>query len=255
MTNDKVLEHWNQRARLAERAGSDDVIAKNLEINAISEYVKNGMKIAEFGCGNGMTAFEILNRYNVELACFDFSPEMIHSANKLAKQLKLKQKVSFEVADIRAEPKIQKKFDLIYSERMIINLPDWETQARAISYLTNLLEVGGKYLMCENSINGLENINKFRKSAGLDPISAPWHNLYLSDELVASLELKGARLVEVNEFSSSYYFLSRVVNAWLAKKEGKSPSYDAPVNQLAFEIPPFGDCSQGKLWVFEKTHD
>ena len=255
MKADPVLEHWNQRAVLAKRAGSDDLIAKELEIRAISRHIKDRMVVAEFGCGNGTTALEILRRHEIKLMCFDFSPAMIEAACKLADDSGMADRVSYQVCDVRDEPEIDAKFDVIYSERMIINLPDWESQSKAIRYLVRQLKPGGRYLMCENSQPGLDKINELRKHAGLEAISSPWHNKYLSDELVAALELPGAKLVNVEPFSATYYFLSRIVNAWLSKKNGEQPSYDAPVNQLALELPPFGDCAQGKLWVFEKaTH-
>lgn len=253
MTKDIVLDHWNKRATLAERAGSNDLVAKKLEISAISKHIKDGMIVAEFGCGNGTTALELLRNHNIELYCYDFSPAMIESAQNLAREAGMEHRVHFEVVDIRIEPKIEKRFDVIYSERMIINLPDWETQARAIRYLTDHLKAGGRYLMCENSKNGLDYLNKLRISAGLEAISPPWHNIYLVDDLVAELKIPKVELVNVEPFSATYYFLSRVVNAWLADKEGIPPSYDAPVNQLALELPPFGDCAQGKLWIFERT--
>lgn len=253
MKSDNVLEHWNKRATLAERAGSNDLVAKELEIKAISKHIKNGMVVAEFGCGNGTTAIELLRRHDIELHCFDFSPAMIDSAKNLAKEAGLENRIHFQVGDVRDEPELGKKFDVIYSERMIINLPDWESQAKAIRYLAGNLNAGGRYLMCENSKVGLDNINKLRESAGLEIISPPWHNVYLVDDLVASLDTPEVKLIDVEPFSATYYFLSRVVNAWLANKEGTQPSYDAPVNQLALELPPFGDCSQGKLWIFERV--
>jgi len=255
MTQDKILEHWNQRATLVERAGSDDLIAKELEINAISKHIRNGMVVAEFGCGNGTTALELLRRHDIELHCFDFSSAMIESARKLAIDAGVGDRIYFEIGDVRDEPLLLRKFDVVYSERMIINLPDWESQSRAICYLIGLLNQGGYYLMCENSMAGLDNLNKLRISAGLGAISPPWHNVYLVDNLVTSLDTPGAKLVDVDSFSATYYFLSRVVNAWLAAKEGKQPSYDAQVNRLALDLPPFGDCAQGKLWVFERTLD
>jgi SAM-dependent methyltransferase len=254
MVNDNILEHWNQRATLVERAGSDDLVAKELEIRAISRYIKSGMVVAEFGCGNGTTALELLRKHDIEMHCFDFSPAMIESALILAKEAGLGHRIHFQVGDIRDEPEVGKKFDVIYSERMIINLPDWETQACAIRYLTSQLNVGGRYLMCENSKVGLNHLNTLRESARLEAIDPPWHNVYLEDDLVASLEMPGVKLLGVEPFSATYYFISRIVNAWLAAKEGKQPTYDAPVNQLALELPPFGDCAQGKLWIFERTN-
>jgi hypothetical protein len=108
--------------------------------------------------------------------------------------------------------------------------------------------------MCENSKVGLNHLNTLRESARLEAIDPPWHNVYLEDDLVASLEMPGVKLLGVEPFSATYYFISRIVNAWLAAKEGKQPTYDAPVNQLALELPPFGDCAQGKLWIFERTN-
>lgn len=252
---DKILEHWNNRANLKDRAGSDDVILKQLEVNAISRYITNGIVVAEFGCGNGTTAIELARNFDIELYCFDFSPAMIESARKNVKESNLHDKIHFDVCDVRDEPVFQRKFDLIYSERMIINLPDWQTQARAIRYLLSHLKPGGKYLMCESSMMGLNNLNKLREMVGLDSILPPWHNVYIEDELVNSLDLASAKLIKVDSFSSTYYFLSRVVNASMAKKEGVQPSYQAPVNQLAFDLPSFGDWAQSKIWVFEKNHD
>ena len=251
---DKILEHWNHRANLEDRAGSDDVILKQLEVNAISSYIVNGMVVAEFGCGNGTAAIQLARNFDIELYCFDFSPAMIESTRRNAKKENLENRIHFDVCDVRNEPAFQRKFDLVYSERMIINLPDWQIQARTIRYLLSHLKPGGKYLMCESSKVGLNNLNKLREMVGLHSISPPWHNVYIEDELVNSLELADAELVKVEPFSSTYYFLSRVVNASLAKKEGVEPSYQAPVNQLAFQLPSFGDCAQSKIWVFEKGH-
>lgn len=252
MTKDPVLEHWNQRAALAERSGSNDLVAKELEVRAISKHIKDGMVVAEFGCGNGATALELLRKHDIKLHCFDFSPAMIESARKLAEEFGMADQITFQVKDVSEEPEIGMKFDIIYTERMIINLPDWESQSRVIRYLISNLNSGGRYLMCENSKLGLDQINSLRENVGLEAISPPWHNKYLDDNLVASLDVPGSKLIKVESFSATYYFLSRVVNAWLSKMDGIQPLYDAPVNKLALDLPPFGDCAQGKLWVFEK---
>lgn len=252
MNEDKVLEFWNQRANLGVKAGSDDYIGKELEINALAKHLKDGMQVAEFGCGNGLTAIELAKKFDIEISCYDFSPAMIDAAKENLENEKIKGKIEFKVASVQTEPVLGKSFDIVFTQRMVINLQSWSDQAKAIHYLTSILKNGGKYLMCENSMSALQNINEFRSLVDLEVISPPWHNLYLDDEKVNELEINEVRLLGVDAFMSTYYFLSRIVNAWLAKIEGKSPAYDAPVNQLAIRLPPVGDFSQTKLWVFEK---
>ena len=250
---DKVLEYWNDRASLENKAGSDDLLAKQLEIRALSKHISNGMSVAEFGCGNGETAIQLFKQYEIDLDCFDYSPAMIDSAKINAQKNGLAEKILFQVCDVRTEPKLLKKYDRIYSERMIINLPDWNSQLKAIKFITNQLNKGGQYLMCENSIQGLNKINSLRVSVGLSEITPPWHNLYIDDEALSKINIEGVTLKCVEPFSSTYYFLSRVVNAWLAERAGVKPAYDSPVNQLALELPELGDFAQGKLWIFERN--
>ena len=249
--NDKKLDFWNKRSSLEERAGSNDTIAKSLEIDAIDSYISDGQVLLEFGCGNGATACEIARRKNVNITAVDFSEDMVKEANEYAKKNKVEDKVSFFVSDIRDFKGFMYKFDCIYTERMIINLNSWEEQSYAIKKLASFLKPSGKLLLCENSQNGFDNLNKLRNLADLVEITAPWHNLYLNDSKMDLLEIHKCNLIDVNSYSSTYYFLSRVVNAWLSKLESVEPSYDAPINKLATLLPPMSGCSQGKLWVWE----
>ena len=66
------------------------------------------------------------------------------------------------------------------------------------------------------------------------------------------MELPGIQLEEVKYYSSTYYFLSRIVNAALAAQEGKQPDYESPVNLLALNLPPIGDLGQGRLWLWRR---
>lgn len=249
---DPILEFWNARAGLRAQAGSNDVIAKTLEIEALAAHLGDGLELAEFGCGNGISAVEFARRFAVRVTGFDFSPEMVRQAGEYAASAGVAERVSFAVADIREPPVLKVRFDVVYCERMVINLPDWPSQAAAIRAMAGYLKSGGRLLMCENSQPGLDNLNVLRCAVGLESISPPWHNKYLDDASVTALEIPGCRLLDVVPYSATYYFLSRVVNAWLAKREGLQPAYDAPVNQLAALLPPFGDCAQGKLWIWQR---
>jgi ubiquinone/menaquinone biosynthesis C-methylase UbiE len=255
-TPEEIREFWNSRAGLAMAAGSRDIVAKRLEIEAIAAYLRDGMRVLDAGCGNGVTAMEMVRRFDLDLTAFDFAPEMVKNAQESsAAAPSLRGRVSFSVGDVQHPHAAEGEsgFDVIYTERVLINLTDWKSQAAAIRALTFRLKPGGKYVMCENSQDGLDELNALRERVGLDVISVPWHNRYFRDDELETFTSPGVRLAEVNYYSSTYYFLSRVANAWLAAREGAEPSYDAPLNQLALSLPPIGKLGQGRIWVWEKA--
>jgi len=206
------------------------------------------MNILEFGCGNGDTALGARARHEIDLTAMDFSPEMIASAVK-----KESYGIVWGVGDLTEEPELGGKYDMVYTQRCLINLPTWEAQAKAIRYLTGLLKPGGCYIMCENSYDGLLQINLLRENCGLTAITPPWHNIYFWDCSIATLKINGVTLEDINTYSSTYYFLSRVVNAYQAAGQGRQPAYDSDINTLALELPAFGNTAQGKIWVWRKN--
>jgi ubiquinone/menaquinone biosynthesis C-methylase UbiE len=251
--NAALRAFWNQRAGLDQLAGTNDFILKQLEMAILSQYVRDGMKILEVGSGNGLTALAIASRYSVDLTGVDFAEDMVRAAKARVQPKQLKGKVEFLQGDVRSLSGFEPEFDLVITERCLINLASWEEQRKAIAALTGLLRVGGRYLMCEHSQDGLSRLNELRRQCGLEEIAPPWHNRYLRDDEVAGLGLPGVRLAQTRNFSSTYYFLSRIVNAWLSKRAGTAPRYDAEVNYLALELPEIGDAAQGKLWIWERT--
>ena len=248
-----VCAFWNSRAGLGQWAGTRDVIAKQLEVEAISTYVRDGMRILEVGCGNGITAIELARRRNVEILGIDFAEEMITAARAMVAGQELRGSAQFQVGDVQGLFRFTQRFDLIYSERVLINLSDWAAQEQAIRNITDLLVEGGLYVMCENSQDGLDQINSLRKQVGLPAIVPPWHNRYLRDAELNEITFTGVKLDSINYYSSTYYFLSRVVNASLAAEEGKEVDYNAPINRLALRLPSIGDLGQGRIWLWRKV--
>jgi ubiquinone/menaquinone biosynthesis C-methylase UbiE len=248
-----VYAFWNSRAGLGEWAGTRDVIAKQLEVEAISTYLSDGMRILEVGCGNGITAIELARRHDVEILGIDFAEEMIGAALQMRAGQRLAGSVEFRAGDVRSLSGFTRKFDLIYTERVLINLPDWAAQQQAILDIGELLAAGGSYVMCENSQDGLDRINALRERVGLPAITPPWHNRYFRDAEIEQIDFPGMKLEHVNYYSSTYYFLSRVVNAALAARQGEEPDYEAPINQLALRLPSIGELGQGRIWLWRKA--
>ena len=245
----RIKEFWNSRANLGLKAGTQDLILKELEYQAISNYVSDGMTILDAGCGNGLTAIRLAKQYKVNIIGIDFSSKMIEAAKELAKG----QKIKFIVGDITENiPEFKGKFDLVYTERAIVNLEDWATQNLVIELLATYLKPSGLYLMCECSQNALNRINDVRVEIDLPEIIRPWHNRYLYDEEIPFVG--GFTLIGVEDFSSTYYFLSRVVNAYLARLENREPDYNSAVNQLALKLPPLiSGFGQVKLWIWRRN--
>ena len=248
---DEVLTFWNSRAGLGQWAGTRDVNLKHLEIEAIASYVNDGMRVLDVGCGNGIMAIELARRYKVRVTGIDYAQEMITAATGLGANGDLKGSLDFRVGDVRDLSKFE-RFDLIYTERTLINLPDWPTQRQAIINIGCLLADGGSYIMCEHSQDGLDKINEYRTSIGLTEIKPPWHNRYFHDSEIHQSTFPGMKLEAISHFTSTYYFISRVVNAWIAAQEGKEPDYDAPINQLGLKLPPLDNFGQGRIWVWRK---
>lgn len=245
-----VKDYWNQRAALGERAGSDDLIAKELEQRAILSELPKAYRpcVLEVGCGRGETAQLVAARLNpVVFDAVDASEAMIAAANEGNAH-----QVTFQRLDVEHLPR--GPYDIAYSQRCLINLSDWDAQKRAIDAVAERLVSGGLFLMLENSQDGLNVINYWRGQVGLPPIERPWHNRYLYGLEIATVT--SLKLLRCVPFSAAYYFLSRVVNAKLAHEAGLAPAYDSTVNRLALSLdaetvsPRF---AQGRLWVWQKA--
>lgn len=258
----KRLEFWNGRSSLGIAAGSGDTNLKKLEIDALRNCIKGASSILDAGCGNAYTLLQL--SAESEALCmygFDYSDGMIKSGKNLLNKNHMTHKVKICQGNLLSPPEKKLRelgspatgFDVIYTERSIINLNSLKEQSLAISKLWDLLSPGGRLVLCEAFADGLKEINYFRQSVDLPEIESPWHNRYLS--LAEIYELPIARFASptVIEFSSTYYFVSRVINAHVAALEEKEPSYDALINLQSMKLPPLNVCGQSKIVIFQKS--
>jgi len=263
MTTEEVCKFWDNRANLGLLAGTNDVKLKQLEMEILTEYVGAGDTVLDLGCGNGLLAFLLAEKTSRDITGVDFSSEMIRCAHEERdKRHYSVEQINFFVHDLREldslPESLRNRFDVVITERALINLRTWEEQEKAIEQIVTLLKPGGRYLMCENSADSLSNLNELRKHSGLPEITPPWHNRYLRDQEVS--RLKCATLLEQRNFTSLYYLISRVFNALLAKEAETEPSYDSSINNAAVSLSRFKefellDLGQTKLWVFQRQGD
>jgi len=252
--HEKLRDFWNAKAEAGKWAGTRDLVAKEIEIEAIAKYVKEGMRVLDVGCGNGVTAIELARRFPIRITGTDISQEKVLESQKMAEGVEICGEIDFAPLDILHVEKVEETFDMIYTERVIITLLEWETQRRAISNIFKFLKPGGIFVMCENSHEGWEEINRYREMLQIASYSPPSDNRYLRDTDIRSVQTGGIELEAIDYYSSTYYLLSRVVNAYLSKVENKEPTYDAEINQIAKKIPSIGNMGQGRIWVWKKLN-
>lgn len=255
------LSFWNSRSNLGFAAGSGDTNLKTLEINAIREALGTPSSVLDAGCGNGYTLCHLADKFpSCSFYGFDYSDGMISSANTLIStkgmssmvkvcQASLLDNLPHCISSILPE---SISFDCIYTERSIINLDSIDQQLNAIESLWNLVASGGRLILCEAFIDGLHEINAYRSSIGLDQISPPWHNRYLSLSEIPQLASRLNVTPKIVEFSGTYYFVSRVIHAKEALVNNQQPVYDSPLNLLSLDMPALPMFGQSKLLVFTK---
>ena len=250
---ESIRDFWDSRAGLGLWAGTNDIVAKEIEMAALEKYIFDGMKILEAGCGNGVSAIHIGKKFRVDITGSDFSAEMVVAAKDLLKNQQLVGKVSFRQLDILSLGDAEDIYDLIFTERVLINLTSWEMQKKAILNIFKMLKPNGIFLMLENSAEGLSQMNILRGKIGLPAVVAPWHNRYLIDAEIRDIQEPGIVLEKIDYYSSTYYFLSRIANAHLAQKGGVEPDYNSSLNRLALQLPSIGEFGQGRIWVWKKA--
>lgn len=249
-----VKEHYKKEAKennLSLTSTMADVSTRRLEIENILLYLKPGKKCLEVGCGNGAASIEISKKIKLDLTATDFSSDMIALAKKQSTK-GIKGKIVFKEEDV-LKINYDKEFDVVFTERCIINLLNWEDQKMALKNMATALKKGGILFLVEAFQDGLDELNNARKDLGLDQIGPAYHNFYLNKEKVIEY-LKGEQLhiAQENNFLSSYFFGSRVLYPALAKLAQKEITYNSAFARYFSLLPSLGNYSQIKILAFKK---
>ena len=87
----------------------------------------------------------------------------------------------------------------------------------------------------------------------LPKIIKPWHNTYFKDELIKKKKFKNLKFVKIHEFTSTYYFVSRIINAFLKKRE-KKKIFNKSINKLGMLLDQrlISGFSQNKIYEFKR---
>ena len=268
VSNDEIIQsHYKIQAekhRDSPTSTMEDLIIRKKEMESIFSFFylrdvsKIRNKVLEIGCGNGYMLEQLAGNFSgTEFHGLDFSHELLEIATKR----KLKNG-SFSQGDVRKLSFENESFDIVYTERCLINLLSWEDQQKALKQIYRVLKKGGFYFMIESFTDGYDNLNKARQELGLGIIPVAHHNLYFDKkEFQKFIEPSflitdpaamgdGDHSKLVSNFLSSHYFTARVLHPLLTK--GNADLKNTEFVKFFSFLPPSGEYAAIQAFILQK---
>jgi SAM-dependent methyltransferase len=249
-------------------ATSRDHCLRELEIDFIIEEIERhaerlGRKprIADLGCGNGYTTLRIACALDADLIGIDFADALIAEARQLAEGFagRVRCAPRFAVGDITQMRLPEGAFDVIVTERVLLNMTDRQAQLAMLRKIHGLLAPGGIYVLVEGNRDGLGRLNALREELGLGAI--PDREDYQNagslkfDEGEFAAMIKGLFCTRASRNFGTYFLISRVVHPLYVSPE--PPAFDHRLNEIARAVesrrPDLFDGSHLMGQVLEKT--
>lgn len=254
---DVVKKHYQdeaQKLKDSKQSTMKDINIRDKEVERLLtalQFLKKRIKnpsVLEIGCGNGYTAECLINQSIFKsLTCIDYCEEFI----KVAKQRKLKG-ASFKTGNVLDLDFEDETFDIVFTERCLINILTWEEQKKAIDEIRKVLKKKGYYVMIEAFADGFNNCNEARAVVSLPSIPQPFHNLYFDKKTLLQYLKNTFIIIEDDEsFLSTYYYGSRVL--YPALIEGKKELvYNNKFIEFFRYLPGYGNYSSIQLLTLQK---
>jgi len=246
----RVKAHWTDWATKYGRDLRATTLAssiKRLEIDALRRAIERSSlphdaHVLEAGCGNGQNIAALSALFEgYSWTGVDYVPEMISAAKETCPR------ATFHVADVLDLPNIG-PYNVVFTDRMLINLGSVAMQKRAIDNLASLTQ--GSLILIENSRQTKDAQNDLREVIGLPRRRDADFNLFLNDEVIIPHLKSLFSTVEVEDFGSLHDILLYVL---LQATLGDAGHYDHPIMQAVADLctkvsVPAGHFGQNRLY-------
>lgn len=259
-----IKEYWEERAKqnaTTPEATTNDLYLRELEISTLVKTLgglglATGGTVLDVGCGDGYTTVAVAEALTeLRFTGIDYSENMIAiGRQRISEKPQLKDRVTFGVGDAtNLSPACgDLTYDAVTSDRCLINLESKEHQGRAIAQVARHTKPGGYYIAIENFSEGQNEMNRLRASVGLPEIPIRWHNLFFDEAEFTRVAESYFEAIEFKDFSSSYYFATRVIYSAMCQMRGETPDYRHEIHQLAVNLPWFGQFSPIRMAVMRR---
>ena len=256
MKFEEIRSYWDERARgdQSSQSTTQDHYLREIEYRAVAEQIRmhGPAHVVDIGCGDARTTARLACDYpQMRFTGIDYAQGMIDNARTVVADAKV-ENLELQVGDV-CLPIDCDQADFVYTNRCLINLPEWSLQQNAIGNIHERLADGGIFAMVENFVEGQDNFNAVREKYNLQPISIRDHNTFFEiDKLKEFLAGKFDVVSETN-ISSTYYLVSRVIYSKICQEQGLSPDYFDDHHRLAADLPFSGEFGPVRLIVLRKV--
>ena len=233
-----IKEFWEQQAVTFKNdaaASWGDNWAIDLETQTIARHINEGDEVLDVGCANGHATLAMLQKKPARLVGVDYAETMIHYANENKAAVNNPAHVSFETGDITQLQFEDASFDVVYTTRVLINLPNWQQQLQGIAECLRVVKPGGTVVFSEAFWEPLVLLNSLRALKQLPALVEHDFNRYLKKAKLEEWMHQQQLSFSVDEFSSIYYLGSRFLRE-LVTNPADYPGYSNPVNKAFFEL-------------------
>lgn len=238
--NAAIQQYWEQPNTVS-------IIDSNLhelEMDIVSRHLLPTDVLADVGCGNGTATIRYAPQVRTAVG-FERSDRLRQTAIDAAKAAAVPN-LTFKSADILSLRMPEPEFDVVVSQRMLINLASWEEQQQGIRNLHSILKVGGRAILVENTNDAFAAMNDVRVKLGLSPVPQHWHNRFFDYQQFMDFAQGGFQVLRTFDFGL-YYLLTRVYTQLFASFEGWG------VN--AKKDPIFERADHAARLLFDEMHD
>jgi ubiquinone/menaquinone biosynthesis C-methylase UbiE len=249
-------EFWTVRSNECdegEEYSTPDIYLNRRENRALKNFIRKTKpkKILDIGCGNGWSTIHVRPSTQHEIFGIDFNEEAIAYARDLVATNQL-EGFSFDIGDLEKLDFGDSYFDMIYSKRALSNLPSVRRQQMAISECARALRKGGFFYIQDLFMEGHQNLNKLRKKFNLPEIKKPRHANLLEDEVLREMAGEFFDLISVEDNTSPYYLVSRIIYPFLRNITGGEIKRSSMINLFGSYLPSMGNLGVNKRYVFKR---
>jgi len=238
---DFIKAYWESQGetyKTSHTASWGDQFVIAMEIETISGYIQANDRVLDVGCANGFSTFRQLElQPKAHFTGVDYATSMIVYADQAKAQKRIgDDAIRFSVGSILELPVEDDAYDVVYTTRVLINLPTWQQQIRGIEECLRVAKPGGTVIFSEGFWEPLCLLNAIRLLLQLPPLVEHDFNRYLKKEqLDAWLRTRKLEFT-VQEFSSLYYFGTRVLRDVISDHIFQPGDYTDPINKIFYEL-------------------